>query len=1531
MSRLTLITGASGLLGRQVQREFSLDGWKSIGTGLNRITLPDVIKLDILNRSELEKALDEINPSVVVHCAANRFPDSCTADPEAARALNVGSSRALAEATIARGIFLIYISTDYVFSGRPGEAPYKVDATPNPPNVISMMILSKVRLTAMISYGQTKLEGEQAVLDVANQAAAKNKVVILRVPVLYGACDEPKDSAVNVLMSQLWNAQQIDEGEPKIQADDYALRYPTNTQDVGRVCRDIAKLYLDPTNADRELPSILHFSSEDQMTKWQICQMFADIMGLPLDNMKWKPPALRAPILLLAIAICWSLIAVVQTMLSRSQRDQGIIFAPRISDLPLSRTFLYLYFPTIIAVIFSIYWAWIDLETKRMEPYYQLSKENGALGKHSILLQYPFDFLPLVPFKAAREKHWPVFWASFAVVLVTWGVVPTQAGIFSTRTVTRNVTLPFDRSMGFVPASDQASTLNLQFAQSTYGIAVLNEPLTQYMARNYTLAPFRPSLAPSSSNTSVPYGNWTAPTTMYSLDLYCEPAIMGTNLLRTGIVANSSNGCSFSLGLEGNITIGTNKAYSEGPALRNKEYTAMYVGYWNPFGFADYSLDQYCPETSNTTFYAAWERNKAKETDPVQKVTAIYCRPTYYQQEVIATVDAITLEASKVDLVGDKEPLQDGIFNTTFLETLMSSNSLSQEVRGNLLPVKSMPQYFAPVAQTNLSLSSGPSGAGILSAMAGLAFAVSDLPLEEYLDWEVLSKSYADAYRLMFARAMREVLDQDFGIVETITGERIDTTEAVLLEPVFVYIVEGLLGVVSLATMALLYLSVTRTKNLRSNPSTIAAIMSIVADNEALLADIEGLDCCKVEDIENHLGHKRYKLVDDGNSIGIIELGHSPEIVDDEAQLPPPAQRRNAITEIAKPIRPVEFSSWVAGLLVSSFVALSIILTIIFTKARVQGLPLPSTNTIVQNILENYIPTAIATLIEPVWLLFNRLLCMLQPIEELQNCDARAKDSIDRDYSSLPPQLVIFKALKSKHFVLALVCTMALLANLLAVSLAGLFNQTTIDIEHATATNPPFDFKFVSINGTVGPLGGQTFGDQRVSGAYQGGDGEEQFLVADSHLRQGTPLPPWTDDKMFYLPLFQEGINHTTKNDVEAKTNAFGAKLECNSLDFGKNFQAGLISKIPAGTVVEPSVNITISSDTGRPVQCTKTEAYMRQGPISTTEGNCVTGPSAAELVFVLGPPPNASQADADVCMGSIVMGWLRDRNGSCGAVGPRMFNEQDASFVHCRPKLLTGAATIRVDSNGRLQKEAQNVTLDDHAPRDTFSNDPINVIGQSNRYLFMTSSTGWHNDSFADGFINYFISHAANSSRLVDPTQSLPTLEDIEGPLNKAYALLFAIWIGTNKNKLFVPHEARSTPGLEGWRIEAETRLFMSTPMFAISEAILCTYAIVAIMVYMRRPGQYLARLPTSIASLIALFAASAAVLDMRGTSYLDKRGRARHLEEVDARYGYGSFIGGGDGRVHIGIEKTPFVRVRSKTTWLDRKVSSWRKGSAN
>lgn len=212
---------------------------------------------------------------------------------------------------------------------------------------------------------------------------------------------------------------------------------------------------------------------------------------------------------------------------------------------------------------------------------------------------------------------------------------------------------------------------------------------------------------------------------------------------------------------------------------------------------------------------------------------------------------------------GDKQPLASNVFNSTYLQIQMNGGS-SYEIRGDNLPSVSLPDYLERIAETNVSLTTGSMGGGTVQPMVGLSLAVSDRPLEDYLDWKVLSKSYADAYRLLFSRAMVDVLDRDFASSDSVTGQRTISIEAVVLEPVFTYIVEGLLGVVSIATLALLYLSVTRTRKLHSDPSTIASIMSLVADNEALLLDFEDLDCCSMADIETMLGKKRYRLVDDG-------------------------------------------------------------------------------------------------------------------------------------------------------------------------------------------------------------------------------------------------------------------------------------------------------------------------------------------------------------------------------------------------------------------------------------------------------------------------------------------------------------------------------------------------------------------------------------------------------------------------------------------------------------------------------------------
>ena len=64
----------------------------------------------------------------------------------------------------------------------------------------------------------------------------------------------------------------------------------------------------------------------------------------------------------------------------------------------------YLYLPTIVSVLYGMAWAWVDLDVKRLEPYFQLSQSDGALAEDSILTSYPQDYLPLIPLKAIKPR-----------------------------------------------------------------------------------------------------------------------------------------------------------------------------------------------------------------------------------------------------------------------------------------------------------------------------------------------------------------------------------------------------------------------------------------------------------------------------------------------------------------------------------------------------------------------------------------------------------------------------------------------------------------------------------------------------------------------------------------------------------------------------------------------------------------------------------------------------------------------------------------------------------------------------------------------------------------------------------------------------------------------------------------------------------------------------------------------------------------------------------------------------------------------
>ena len=105
-------------------------------------------------------------------------------------------------------------------------------------------------------------------------------------------------------------------------------------------------------------------------------------------------------------------------------------------------------------------------------------------------------------------------------------------------------------------------------------------------------------------------------------------------------------------------------------------------------------------------------------------------------------------------------------------------------------------------------------------------------------------------------------------------------------------------------------------------------------------------------------------------------------------------------------------------------------------------------------LLENYIPTVFATLLEPFWVLVNRIYCVVQPFYELQKGRSIPQQSVVAKYTSIPPQLVVWRSAKARQYLLMLICLATLLANVLALSLSGLFNEMPRVVTYNATVQP---------------------------------------------------------------------------------------------------------------------------------------------------------------------------------------------------------------------------------------------------------------------------------------------------------------------------------------------------------------------------------------------------------------------------------------------------------------------------------------------
>ena len=160
------VTGAGGQLGFDVIKELKKRGIGCVGSDIIEKSDEDYVQLDITDKSAVEKALSEIKPDAVIHCAAWTVVDAAEDEENKSKvyAVNVIGTRNIAEVCKQLDCKMIYISTDYVFNGQ-GNEPWKADYKDFAP---------------LNYYGQTKLEGEQAVAELLE------KFFIVRIAWVFG-------------------------------------------------------------------------------------------------------------------------------------------------------------------------------------------------------------------------------------------------------------------------------------------------------------------------------------------------------------------------------------------------------------------------------------------------------------------------------------------------------------------------------------------------------------------------------------------------------------------------------------------------------------------------------------------------------------------------------------------------------------------------------------------------------------------------------------------------------------------------------------------------------------------------------------------------------------------------------------------------------------------------------------------------------------------------------------------------------------------------------------------------------------------------------------------------------------------------------------------------------------------------------------------------------------------------------------------------------------------------------------------------
>ncbi len=220
MNKTILVTGAKGQLGRSIQ------ALEKNGSPFTFIYV-DIDELNLCHAATVDAFFEKKHIDIIINCAAYTAVDKAELEPESADAINHLAVKQLATIAKQKNIFLIHMSTDYVFNGHHFQPYLETDAV-DPQSV----------------YGMTKLRGEQAFQKIAP------KGIIIRTSWVYS------EFGHNFVKTMLRLGQE----KERLEVVFDQIGSPTYAGDLAKVILDMIQ-----SNAIQSLPissPVYHYSNE---------------------------------------------------------------------------------------------------------------------------------------------------------------------------------------------------------------------------------------------------------------------------------------------------------------------------------------------------------------------------------------------------------------------------------------------------------------------------------------------------------------------------------------------------------------------------------------------------------------------------------------------------------------------------------------------------------------------------------------------------------------------------------------------------------------------------------------------------------------------------------------------------------------------------------------------------------------------------------------------------------------------------------------------------------------------------------------------------------------------------------------------------------------------------------------------------------------------------------------------------------------------------------------------------------------------